>query len=345
MWLLGDLADWWDARRRETDAILDDWVRDAGRGSDAELFAVVLTATLTHTAMEVGAGFVDVLRFGRGIAQGTVGGVVHDGLRLLTVAGPATGRVLRFSSRLLTRLVSAASDIASDSNICTFVAAANALRQTGAQHFATVYDVLRAAGMSLVEAGAGAWVEQLVPALRALGANPVVRHGVHSVEQLAAVLRAAGGRGVAMFSVFWQHPTMGTVGHTMVAFLEGGQLRILDRTGRVFRSFAELEQFYGNIGSVPNQIHWTAPFIGPPASGVHGWAPALLHIPEVVPLPGLAQSTQNLLGLIGFDVRTVMLMSRDDADRLARDRAARRSAPDGGPNPLAPPRRDGTSLF
>lgn len=344
MWLLGDLADWWDARRREANVTLDDWVRDASRGSDAELYAVVLAATLTHTAMEVGGGFVDVLRLGRGVARGTIGGFAQDGLRLLTVL-PAVRPALRLSSRVITRLVGFTADVAPATGTCSVVSAAHALRQTAVRHFVTVAQILRALNMTLEQAAAGVWLRQLFPALRELGANPAIFRGIHSAEALVEMLRQVRTRGVALFSVFWELENS-TVGHTMVAFLEGGQLRILDRTGRIFRSLQEMEQVYGNIGSVPNRLQWTRPFIGPPARGVGGWGEEVLFIPEAVPLPGLpppladALSYGGILGHIGFEVRAVMLMSRDEADRTWRQRRGAGSSA-GSPPEL----RDGVSRF
>jgi RHS repeat-associated protein len=89
----GDLARSWQDSAGQTEDILNDWV------ADDPSFAKNLTATAVMTAMEVGEGVVDLLRFGEGFAQGDFGGVVTDLFRLadLVPIGKgivATGRMV-----------------------------------------------------------------------------------------------------------------------------------------------------------------------------------------------------------------------------------------------------------
>jgi hypothetical protein len=306
MRLFGQLADWWDARRRETETILDDWMRDAARtNSDFALVGAAFVSTAVHTSMALGGGFVDVLRLGQGVSRGTVGGVAQDGLRLLSLVGPA-GRALRLSSRVLTRLVGAMTETAATSElgVCGWIAAVNALRRTGTRHFATLEQLLERAGITLETAAEGIRsLTRLLQPLRALGANPVVARGVTSLEALATFLRAQGGRGVAIIGVGWANPsTRQSAGHVLVAFLRGGRVHILDRTGRVVQSLQELEPLgpgYAGMGSTPATFAYRgAAAIGPPGTlpGL-GWAPELLYIPEAIPLPGTPRRGEPVLKL------------------------------------------------
>jgi hypothetical protein len=83
MWIFTDIANWWDQNHRQSQQVLDEFVE-----KNPNQFAIVL-ATAAHTSMVLGAGLVDVLRIGDGVAQGTVRGATDDGLRLLAFAGPA----------------------------------------------------------------------------------------------------------------------------------------------------------------------------------------------------------------------------------------------------------------
>jgi hypothetical protein len=360
MYLLGDLADWWEARRRETAAIMDGWMLDVGRtNNDFAIVAVGLAATLTHTAMFVGGGFVDVLRLGQGVRRGTVGGVAQDGLRLLSVAGPLA-RTFRLSLRLLPRLVGPVTETlaTSQSGACAWVAAVNALRRTGVRHFATIAQMLEAAGITFSEAGQGIRsLSRLLVPLRALGANPVVLRGDTTLQELTTLLQSQARRGVAIFGIGWPNPTtQQSAGHVLVAFLEGGQLRILDRTGRVVRSLEELEAVgpgYHGMASAPGAPAYFGPAaIGPPGTlpGL-GWEPEILFIPEAVPLPGLPR-IGSILSQIGFEVQGVLLYTRDQAEARLRQLRQRRGVQVGPAIPVQPPtarptgrRRDGESPF
>jgi hypothetical protein len=60
----GDVADWWDKQHQESKKALDQFVDD-----NPNLFGV-LVATTMATAMDLGAGAVDALRFGQGASEG-----------------------------------------------------------------------------------------------------------------------------------------------------------------------------------------------------------------------------------------------------------------------------------
>jgi hypothetical protein len=309
MRFLGSIADWWDTQRRDTMRILDNWVADT-RGGE-QTFAVVVAGTL-QTAMDLGQGFVDVLRIGEGVQQGTARGVAHDGLRLLTIAGPAA-RGLRLSGRLISRFTSVAADTSPSTGICSWVSGANALRATGIRHGATAADVMAAASGDAAAASAAATgsavnIAQLVPTLRAMGANPGVGTGVSSMQALINFVRQAsgGGRtltraregGVTLFSIFWEHPQQhATVGHTLAAYIDAlGRFRILDRTGRVFSSLAEMEGLYPGI------------------SNVTGWGNFVAHVPDALALRA-ASAAGSILNVIGFELNSVLISNQPQPAR------------------------------
>ena len=172
-----DIADWWDEQHRVSSNALDDMV-----DAHPNWFSV----TVAETSMTLGAGLVDVLRLGEGVAEGGVKGYLHDGLRLLQVA-PAAGKLSRF---VLARvLVDAGGDI------CTWMSATKALRQVGVSSFATVDDLARAAGFGKVSELGGAFVDALLPALRSLGARVTALPVLRDISGVMASVRGILGAG------------------------------------------------------------------------------------------------------------------------------------------------------
>lgn len=229
MWFFDDLADWWDKQKHRTLEILDDWVT----GSDS--WFRIAVATATRTAMEIGGGFVDVLRFGDGIAQGNWRGIAQDGLRLLSLAGPLMKGARGISRFLVPN---------PRGGICAWVSATQALRQTGVKHFATIDDLARAAGKT---PGSMTGVE-LETLLRQVGAN--VARPAMTPTTIAEVLELAKKTrdGVVSFGVRWHIPGIGTVGHRLYAFRDLlGRVFIVDRTGAVVKSLKDLAGKYTNI--------------------------------------------------------------------------------------------------
>lgn len=80
MWYFTEIADWWEGKRKETDAILDRWVEDSGYSQGAMIIAATTKALTTF-----GAGFVDILRLGDGIRAGTLKGAGVDTLRFVAI--------------------------------------------------------------------------------------------------------------------------------------------------------------------------------------------------------------------------------------------------------------------
>src|SRR5688572_18297574 len=111
---LSELADWWDKQRRDSEKILDEWVQE-----NPQWWAIGI-ATATSTAMELGGGMVDALRFGEGMAKGDLKGAVQDGMRLLVVVGPAA-RATGWLGRLMqTQMIKLAVTTKGVTGPCTF---------------------------------------------------------------------------------------------------------------------------------------------------------------------------------------------------------------------------------
>ena len=61
MWLFTDLADWWDEKKQESSKYLHEFV------DEHDCWWAIAIAGSVQTAMNLGGGFVDVLRLGDGV--------------------------------------------------------------------------------------------------------------------------------------------------------------------------------------------------------------------------------------------------------------------------------------
>jgi LysM repeat protein len=243
-----DIADWWDEQHRISKKILDEFVEDHPN------WWGIFVATATATAMELGAGMVDVLRLGEGVAKGGWRGYGEDALRLLQLA-PALGKLGKLGSELAhARLARVLAD--PGGGICTWMAATKALRQAGVRAFVTVEDLAKAMGLKIPAAQLPAkWVHEMTPVLRRLGARVTELGTPRTWEEVVAATRR--GKEAVLFSVEWKDIGQAgkevVKGHTLYAFRDiANNVRIADRTGKVVRSLAELERLvpgYGKIGS------------------------------------------------------------------------------------------------
>jgi|CXWL01.1.fsa_nt_gi hypothetical protein len=249
MWAASDIADWWDEQHRQAKKELDHFVEN-----NPNLFGVVV-ATAIATAMEVGAGTVDTLRFGQGLAEGGVKSVGKDALRLIGLAGPLGrgAKIVQASANAkLARLI-----VDPGGGICGWVSGTQALRQTGTKAFAAVDDLAQALGKSIADFS-GTSLSVLVASLRQVGARMGVLKSATSIDDIARMTLNNGG--VTIFSVFGKRMEGGAlkqVGHALYAYRDNmGRLRILDRGGsagklpEVFESLEALAKKYGIQG------HW-----------------------------------------------------------------------------------------
>lgn len=237
MFVAADIADWWDKQHKTSQKALDDFVDE-----NPSLFGVVV-ATAVATAMEVGKGTVDVLRFGEGLAEGTAGGLVQDALRAVSLAGPLAkgGKLIKevaARGRMMKLIVDPGG------GRCAYVSAAMALRQTGQKAYASVDDLARELGKPISSLG-GATATEIRTFMQALKARlgPVIpfrswREIENAVPHDGSVLSFGvnfGGKG----------------GHRVFAFRNTfGKVLIMDRGGmgrlpRVVGSLEELAKPYG----------------------------------------------------------------------------------------------------
>ncbi|MRR29390.1 hypothetical protein EG834_03440 [bacterium] len=243
MWAVSDIADWWDEQHRQAKKELDHFV-----DSNPNLFGVVV-ATAVATAMEVGAGTFDTLRFGQGLAEGGIKGAGKDALRLIGLAGPLGrgAKIIQTSvNARLARLI-----VDPGGGICGWVSGTQALRQTGTKAFAAVDDLAQAMGKSIAVFG-GSQLASRIEQFKQIGARISALRPVKTFDDIARMTQNNGG--VTMFNVFGKRMEGGVlqqVGHAVYAFRDNlGRLRILDRggsagkVGEVFESLEELSRKY-----------------------------------------------------------------------------------------------------
>jgi len=247
---LSELADWWDEQKRQSEAILTQWVQE-----NPQWWAVAIAGTV-QTTMDLGAGFVDVLRFGEGIAQGGIRGVGKDVLRLLVILGPL-GRAGGVISRLvhLSRLRLAV-QVAGVDGPCTFQAINNTLSiLKGKNLFVIVEDLAAAMGRTVADLPTtseglyqlGAWVDDLVPLIRQSAKVKEVT-GLNNIRQVVDL--AERETGVVIFAVRATVRTAAgeveTLEHSVIAVRNAvGAVRFADYGGKLVRSLDQLIARWG----------------------------------------------------------------------------------------------------
>lgn len=247
MFAVSDIADWWDDQHRQSKKELEQFV-----DGNPNLFGVIVAGTVA-TAMDLGAGTVDALRFGQGMAEGGVAGFGKDALRLVALAGPlgkGAKLVQTAANARLARLI-----VDPGGGICGWVSGSQALRQTGTRAFAAVEDLARALGKPLSELG-GSRLADRVMLFKNLGARVSPLRPVKTLEDVAQMTRNNGA--VTMFNIFGKRmgkQGLEEVGHAVYAYRDWlGRLRILDRGGgagkfgEVFDSLGDLARKYGLQG-------------------------------------------------------------------------------------------------
>ena len=80
MWVFTEVADWFEKNRAESDQVLDQWVEDSNYNT-----GVMAAAAATKAFTTFGAGFVDILRLGDGVKEGSLKGVGTDALRVVAI--------------------------------------------------------------------------------------------------------------------------------------------------------------------------------------------------------------------------------------------------------------------
>ena len=234
MYSPSELADWWEKNRRESEKALNDFV-------DAHPNWWVIAA-VTQTAIDVGAGTVDVLRFGEGAAEsyetGKISPVIQDVFRGLAIAGGAA-KAAQYGRPVLGRVIGLYAD--PGGGICAPLAIGNALRRTGQRFLLSLDDIARAHGLPGISSVSNLNMTQSINALRRLGLNFRKIENAASFENLASIARQ--GDGVVMFRIM---SNKGGVGHRILLERVRGGVRIVDRTG-FYNSLEELSNRYGGV--------------------------------------------------------------------------------------------------
>jgi hypothetical protein len=252
---VSDLANWWDDQKRESEKILGEWVQD-----NPQWWAVAIAGAVA-TSMELGAGFVDVLRFGEGAAQGGWKGYGKDALRLLMLLGPLA-RAGGAASRFLTPLLKAgnlrlAVQVAGVDGPCTFQAVNNAVSiMKGKNVFVTVADMAAGVGKRLTEltkAASGdyqlaAWIDELVPTLRQLGVRVREVSGFTQVQQVIGLAQKESGPVIFAIRTTVRNAAGATeeILHSVIAMrTPAGAVRFADYGGKFVASLPELVSQWG----------------------------------------------------------------------------------------------------
>jgi len=248
VWYFTEIADWFERNRAQSDDILDQWVDDSNYNK-----GVMVAASVTKALTTFGAGFVDLLRLGDGVKEGSLKGVGTDTLRFVAVF-PVGKAVSVLKS---TKGVSAAKFIADTRGPhCFWVASAKALRQVGHKYkgrlLAGVDDVAKALGMPPSDLWVIPNLASGMSHLRNLGAKTGAIRKITAVKDIARILPRNGS--VVMIAVHVVKNGKFVGKHAIYTFRNPlGQIRFMDRTvGRaikfgtqgIYKSIEELAPVY-----------------------------------------------------------------------------------------------------
>ena len=145
MWHFTEIADWFDGKRNETDTVLDQWVESSDYSQ-----GVMIVAATSKAFTTFGAGFVDLLRLGDGVKEGSLKGIGTDALRVVAIfpVGKAANMIKSANGVAKAKLI-----VDCGGPNCFWVASAKALSQVGQKAkgkvFASVDDIAKALGMPI----------------------------------------------------------------------------------------------------------------------------------------------------------------------------------------------------
>lgn len=255
MWYFTEVADWFENNRSESDEILDRWVENSNYSTGAMVAASTAKAFTTF-----GAGFVDLLRLGDGVKQGTLKSVGTDALRFVAVF--PVGKAVRMMR--LVKGVSVAKVIADTGGPnCFWIASAKALRHVGQKFngrlLAGVDDLAAALKMPKNALWEIPNLATGMSYLRRLGVKTGAVKAVASAKDIEKILPKNGS--VVMVAVHVVINGKIVAGHAIYAFRNTfGQVRFMDRTvGRalksgtqgIYKAIEELAPVYGVSAIVP----------------------------------------------------------------------------------------------
>jgi hypothetical protein len=233
MYSASQLADWWESNRKESEQALNDFV-------DAHPNWWALAAT-TQTAMDVGAMFVDVLRFGEGAAEsyttGKISPLIQDVFRGLTVA-TGSAKVFQKARPMAGKLMGLYADMGG--NTCQAMSIQNAARLTGRRLLLSLEEIARGMGirLSVLEA-AGASDAQMLAALERLKIPHTDLGRMGSFQDL--LRRVPQGEGLVTVPL---SDVAGGAGHMTLLERTAAGYRIVDRSG-FYNTLDDLIRAYG----------------------------------------------------------------------------------------------------
>jgi hypothetical protein len=254
MWQFTEIAKWFEDKRAQSDAVLDQWVEESNYST-----GVMVVAATTKAFTTVGAGFVDVLRLGDGVSQGTWKGAGEDALRLVAIfpVGKAAQLLRSVRGTALARVI-----VDTGGPNCFWVASAKAFGQighkVGGKLLASVDDVARALKMPMSNLWAIPNLATGMAYLQRIGAKIGAVKPVAGAADIVQMVPRDGS--VVMIAVKVMDKANVVGGHAIYAFRNTlGQVRYMDRTvgnvaagaQGVFKSIDEIAPLYGATALVP----------------------------------------------------------------------------------------------
>ncbi|MGX5734139.1 peptidoglycan-binding domain-containing protein [Bosea thiooxidans] len=245
-----EYADWWDKQKHETEKILGEWVEQNPQ------WWTVAVATGVQTSMDLGAGFVDVLRFGEGMAQGGLAGVGKDALRLLAILGPL-GRAGGMLSRLIhLQRIRLAVQVQGVTGPCTFQAINNVTAiARGKSYFITLKDMAKAVGRPLNTIAKDQFGDSILGAHIKQGLDFMVSQGIKVTQLQARSIQgvtqlAKAQDGVTVFAIRCVTTRGEPIKHSVIAVRDAlGRVRFADYGGRYHATLEGLVESL-NYGAV-----------------------------------------------------------------------------------------------
>jgi hypothetical protein len=253
MFYFTEIADWFNFKRMQTDSILDRWVEVSNYDH-----GVMIVASTTKAFTTFGSGFVDVLRLGDGIKEGSLSGLGVDALRLVAIFPVGKVASLFRSAKGLT-LAKVIVDTGGPN--CFWVASAKAFGQIGHKFngklYASVDDIAKALGMDMNKLWPIPNLSAGMSYLQQLGAKVGVVKNVASATEVEKMVPFDGSVVMIAVNVIRNGKVAG--GHAIYAFRTVfGQIRYMDRTvgelsKKAYTSIKEIAPLYGASALTPYQ--------------------------------------------------------------------------------------------
>lgn len=251
MWYFTEIANWFESKRKESDVILDGWVDESNYHQ-----GVMIVAASTKAVTTFGAGFVDVLRLGDGIKEGSPGGIGKDALRFVAIfpVGKVASLVKSAQGLQLAKVI-----VDTGGPNCFWVASAKAFAQIGqklnGRLLASVEDLAKALGMEMNSLWQIPNLSVGMLYLQRLGAKVGMVKAVSSVNDIEKMILFNGS--VVMIAVRVMRDGKIIGGHAIYAFRTiFGQIRYIDRTvgnvtPRVFERISDIAPLYRATALIP----------------------------------------------------------------------------------------------